>query len=478
MNANPLREDTVRLRDPRSGEHNEVLRFDDVHTLEAHAQRLRAGQRAWAQAGVQQRAATLLAFADALEASQDVLNALIRDTGRHAIAKLERQASASLLRRSVDEAASYPWTVQGASKTPGIEYHTSSVPYSLVAVISPWNFPLLLSMIDTVSALLAGCAVWVKPSEVTPRFVEPLRALIDACGLSQVLHFVVGDGALGAAMIARSDALCFTGSVATGRKVYRACADAFIPAFLELGGKDPLIVLPGADLARAADIALRGSIQGNGQACQSIERIYVHAADEAEFLQRLIERAKKIELSLELGRGHQGPFIFDKQALVVQAQIDDAVAKGATVLHGGKIETHGGVWLQPTVLSNVRHDMVLMQEETFGPVLPVMRYRDVAHAIELANDSIFGLSAAVVGELEHALRVAAHLNAGAISINDAALTAFVYDVEKQSFGMSGLGASRMGAAGLSRFLRKRSSLIQHGAPFPLAILNELPVPSS
>jgi succinate-semialdehyde dehydrogenase / glutarate-semialdehyde dehydrogenase len=478
MNAQPSLNEPIALRDPRSGKQSESIRFDDAATLSAHATRLRAGQREWMRIGAQARVDKLLRFATALESSQAVLDALVVDTGRHALARLERQASANLVRRGVDEALKYAWTVHGHSKTPGIEYRTDGVPYPLVAVISPWNFPLLLSMIDTASALLAGCAVWVKPSEVTPRFIAPLQALIEQCELSNVLQFVAGAADVGGAMIAQSDALCFTGSVATGKTVYRACADAFIPAFLELGGKDPLIVLPGADLALAADIALRGSVQANGQACQSIERIYVHQDEEQAFLDLLVARAQKVELSLALGAGQQGPFIFERQAAIVQAQIDDAIAQGAKVLSGGRVEHHGGVWLKPTVLRDVHHRMRVMQEETFGPVLPVMSYQSIEQAIELANDSIFGLSAAVIGEREQALHVATRLQAGAISINDSALTAFVYDVEKQSFGLSGLGASRMGAAGLSRFLRKRSCLIQTGAPFPLAILNEMPVPAS
>jgi succinate-semialdehyde dehydrogenase / glutarate-semialdehyde dehydrogenase len=291
-----------------------------------------------------------------------------------------------------------------------------------------------------------------------------------------VLHIVPGGADVGAAIIANSDAVCFTGSVATGKKIYRACAERFIPAFLELGGKDPLIVLPGADLERASDIALRASVIATGQACQSIERIYVHELDITAFLTLLVRKARALELSTTLGKGQIGPLIFSKQAQTIQTHIDDALARGASLHCGGRIERHdGGYWAPPTVLSGVNHTMLVMREESFGPLMPVMSYRYLNEAIHLANDSAFGLSAAVLGPNEaDAIAVAQQLNVGAVSINDAALTSFVYDVEKQAFGDSGLGASRMGISGLSRFWRKKSLLIQNGPAFPLAMLNEQP----
>ena len=169
---------------------------------------------------------------------------------------------------------------------PAIRHAPQFVPYSLVGVISPWNFPLTLSMIDTIPALLAGCTVMIKPSEVTPRFVEPLMRAIEEAGLQDVLTFVQGDGATGAALIDQVDAVCFTGSVATGRKVAAAAAGNMIPAFLELGGKDPLIVTDTADIEKATDAALRGSVLSTGQACQSIERIYVAREIHDAFLDR------------------------------------------------------------------------------------------------------------------------------------------------------------------------------------------------
>ncbi len=464
----------IAVRNPRTGEIEAELAPPIEADLDRMAAHLRQAQLQHAGLSLADRAQALLAFADAAAHSEALVQALIADTGRVAIARLEVQAVVAIARRLALLADSTQMDYQGRSAFPQIEFETHNVPYPLVGVISPWNFPFLLAMIDALPALLAGCAVWVKPSEVTPRFVAPLMQIIDQLPLlSDLLRFCVGDGQTGEQMIARSDAICFTGSVPTGRKVYLACAHAFIPAFLELGGKDPLIVLPGADLDLASSIALRASVIATGQACQSIERIYIDQARAEEFIRILTIKAQAQRLSTTLGDGEIGPLIFSKQAEVLRAQLADATAKGAKVHCGGEIETHGGgLWLRPTVLSNVNHAMLVMTEESFGPILPVMAYASIEQAVTLANDSEFGLSAAVLGPLPLAKAVARQLHVGAVSINDAALTSMVHDVEKQAFKRSGLGASRMGLAGVSRFWRKQSLLIQTGVALPLEMLRE------
>jgi len=450
--------------------------------LSALAQRLRANQPAWAAAGVARRAAILKAWSDRLLAHPGPLaEALATDTGRHLLAASELRSLGGLVAGNAAMAAQAlaPQEQAGgperASVTPGIGIRAQLVPYGLAGVISPWNFPFLLSMLDTIPALLAGCAVLVKPSEVTPRFVAPLMASVqDFPELAAVLAVVTGDGQTGAALIDQVDALCFTGSVATGRKVAEACARRFIPAFLELGGKDPAIVLPSADLDRAAAAVLRASVQATGQACQSLERIYVHEDVQAAFLGKLVARAAAVTLNYpDSRRGQVGPLIFARQAEIIAAQLADAVAKGARILTGGRIEDHGGgLWLRPTVVTGVTHDMTLMTEETFGPVLPVMGFRSIAEAVRLANDSHYGLSAAVLGAEAEALEVARQLNVGAVSINDGGLTTEVFDAEKNAFNLSGLGASRMGPSGLLRFLRKKALLVQHGVPKDMSALEE------
>jgi len=465
------------VRNPRTGAIDCQVEATSPAALAALAARLRAAQPAWASAGPARRAEVLKAWSGRLLADPaPVLDALATDTGRHRLAGNEVRALAGMVAgNAAMGAALLAAAPERPSVTPGIALQGDLVPYGLVGVISPWNFPFLLAMLDTIPALMAGCAVIVKPSEVTPRFVAPLMAsLRDFPELAAVLAVVTGDGETGAALIGEADAICFTGSVATGRKVAEACARRFIPAFLELGGKDPAIVLASADPDRAASIVLRASVQATGQACQSLERVYVDERLLPAFLARLVARAEAVALNHpDSHRGQVGPLIFARQADILEAHLADAVAKGAKVHTGGAIENHGGgLWLRPTVVTGVTHDMLLMTEETFGPVIPVMPFRTVDEAVRLANDSAYGLSAAVIGDEAEALTVARQLAVGSVSINDGALSTEVFDAEKNPFNLSGMGASRMGPSGLLRFLRKRALMIQRATPKDMASLEE------
>lgn len=464
-------------RDPRTGVLDAPIAITDAATLKDKATRARAAQREWRAKPIEERAAALLRLREMIAAQGDsIVAALERDTGRRAIARQELNGVLGALSGWAAQASTLieiDWT-QGRT-APALRHRPHFHPYPLVGVISPWNFPLTLSMIDTIPALLAGCAVLLKPSEVTPRFAAPLQAAFDAAGLQDLISIVIGAGDVGAAVIEHVDAVCFTGSVATGKKVALACAARLIPAFLELGGKDPLIITDSADLDAAVTAALRGSVLSTGQACQSIERIYVARARHDAFVADLAARAAACRLNYpDIRIGDIGPIIFEKQAAILQDHIDDAVAKGATIQCGGAIEHHGGgLWLRPTVLTGVRHDMKVMQEETFGPIMPVMAFDTIEDAIALANDTMFGLSAAVFsGTLDDAESIATQLEAGAVSLNDAALTALFYEAEKHSFRASGLGGSRMGRAGFSRFLRRQALIANTGAPTPLSAFAE------
>lgn len=468
----------IHVRNPRTGAHDYRFIPADASSLSREARRLRAAQTGWAALDVSSRSARLLVLADAIEArAGDIATALEADTGRRRIAGIEVTGAVASIRGWAAMAPGLwpPSTWQAGRSNPAIRHAPQFMPYALAGVISPWNFPLTLSMIDTIPALLAGCAVIVKPSEVTPRFAGPLMQAIDAAGLSDLLHFAPGDGATGQALIDVSDVVCFTGSVATGRKVAAQAAGRLIPAFLELGGKDPLILTRSAHLDDAVTAALRGSVLSTGQACQSIERIYVDRAIHDAFLDKLVAGAMAARLNWpDINTGEIGPLIFDRQADTIASQLADAVRKGAIVHTGGEIETHGGGrWVRPTVLSNVDHTMAIMTEETFGPVMPVMAFDTVDDAVALANDTVFGLSAAVfAGTLDEAEAIARRIEAGAVSLNDAALTALFHEAEKQSFKASGLGPSRMGAAGLTRFFRRKALIANTGRPAPLAAFRE------
>lgn len=466
----------IAVRNPYTGQVDEWLAPPDASAVAATATRLRAAQPGWQALGLEGRIQALLRLADCITQQADTIaTALERDTGRRRIARMEVDGVVASIRgwASIVPTLLPDGWVQGRAN-PAIRHAPHWVPYGLVGVISPWNFPLTLSLIDAIPALLAGCAVMIKPSEVTPRFAAPLAAAVQAAGLADLLALLPGDGATGQALVDQVDCVCFTGSVTTGRKVAVQAATRLIPAFLELGGKDPLIVLADADLDAAVKAALRGSVLATGQACQSIERIYVARPLYQPFLERLVAAAKAVRLNWpDINQGELGPIIFARQAEILQAQIDDAREKGAEVLTGGQVEAHGGLWLRPTVLTGIRDDMRVMQEETFGPLLPVIPFDTEDEAVSLANSGDYGLSAAVfAGDLDQAAALGRRLVAGAVSLNDAALTALFHEAPKQSFRASGLGPSRMGADGFTRFFRRQALIAQTGQPLPLAAFAE------
>jgi succinate-semialdehyde dehydrogenase/glutarate-semialdehyde dehydrogenase len=464
---------TIPVRNPRTGQVDYEFTPPTDAELAARCRELRAAQPAWWQGGIDQRIQVLSRFAEALERHADaIVAALAVDTGRYGIAVGEATNASRNIRRWCERAPALVSSGERDSKmVPTLKIRHQLVPYPLVGAISPWNFPLALSLIDAVPALLAGCAVFIKPSEVTPRFAEPLRrAIAEVPELARVMELLPGDGRTGAALVNQVDAICFTGSVPTGRRVAVAAAERFIPAFLELGGKDAAIVLPSADLDAATDAILRSSVMASGQVCLALERAYVHESVFEPFVDLLVEKSRKVEINYpDIMKGDIGPLIFARQADIIDAHLDDAVSKGAVIRCGGKTETlGGGRWCRATVVTNVNHDMALMTEETFGPVTPVMSFRTVDEAVALANATQYGLSGAIfAGTPEEAIAVAERVNAGGMSINDASLTRETYEAEKNSFGFSGMGGSRMGDQGLTRFFRKKALLIQTGRPLKL-----------
>jgi succinate-semialdehyde dehydrogenase / glutarate-semialdehyde dehydrogenase len=464
----------IDVRNPRTGVNDTRVVAGDADDLRNMAATARAAQVGWQALGLEGRAAALLALKDAIAANMDAIHAgLSIDTGRRLVARREIEGvMGSLMGWAAQAPHLLPsvWTEGRFDKR--ISHAPQWVPYGLVGVISPWNFPLTLSMIDTIPALLAGCSVIIKPSEVTPRFAIPFQvAIAQVPALAGVLQIVQGDGATGSALIDVVDAICFTGSVATGRKVAVQAASRLVPAFLELGGKDPLIVTETADLARAITAALRGSVLSTGQACQSIERIYVARPLYGDFIEGLTKAAKAVRFNApDIKVGELGPIIFPRQADILADQIADALAKGARLLSGGTIEHHlGGLWLAPTILVDVNHTMKVMTQETFGPIMPVMAFNSVQEAINLANDTLYGLSAGVIaGTIEEAEAIGRRLDAGGVSLNDAALTSQFYEAEKHSFKESGLGGSRMGPAGFQRFCRRKALIANRGDVTPLS----------
>lgn len=456
------------VRNPRTGQIDFRLTVAEAAQVAAEAARLRTAQPAWRALGVEGRAATMLEFREALIRHEPAMMAALHaDTGRAIETQSELRGVRDTLTRWCRQA---PELLAAGSaprdiSIPGFSSTRVWVPYPVVGVISPWNFPFLLSLIDAIPALLAGCAVLIKPSEVTPRFVGPLRAaLAEVPALAAVLGVVEGDGTTGAALIDVVDQVCFTGSVPTGRRVAEAAARRFIPAQLELGGKDPAIVTADTDLQRAAAAIAWGGLANAGQSCLSIERVYVERSAYEPFLAALSRQVAQLHLNLqEISVGQIGPVISAKQVDVIRRHLEDARAKGARFLTGGQLVEQGGTWCEPTVIADVTPDMLVVAEESFAPLLAVAPFDTDAEAVALANATPYGLSAAVFcNDPARCQAIAGQLEAGGISLNDAALTGLIHEGEKQAFKFSGLGGSRMGTPSIFRFLRAQAHLRNTG----------------
>ena len=459
------------VRNPRTGQTDFRVQVSSCDEVAAKAERLRTNQTAWEALGVEGRCGVMARWLGAVKQSAaDIGEADAVDTGGCHTSYVQGFITMGNIAGWLEDAPkafeALKW--QGMSSSmPTVEIESQVVAFPLVGVISPWNAPLMLALLDAVPALFAGSAVLLKPSEVTPRVIQTLFETVRKVPeLAAVFDYVTGPGHVGQAVIAEVDTICFTGSVPTGRKVAVACAERLIPCNLELGGKDPCIVTHTADLDRAATAVLRGAVYATGQVCYSVERVYVHESVHDAFVAKLVEQAEAVRLNIDNPRaGHIGPFTFAPQAEIVMRHIEDAKAKGAKLLTGGQVEDiGGGLYMRPTVLTGVTQDMLIMQDETFGPTIPVMAYRDTEDAIRLANDTSFGLTASVIaGSADEAKTIGRRLNAGGIFLQDTFLTfAKLRTFGSDSFGASGYGAPRIGPESLRRFLRRKSLLTQTG----------------
>lgn len=469
----------IKVRNPRTGKQDYEIASSSAEDVAAVVNNARIAQHAWVAGGLEYRTRALLDWATQLEAhGRDIVSALSADTARYRISEEELGAVIHFIHGFSDAAPEVLATpFRKLDAHPDVVFKVTYSAYPVVGVISPWNFPLVLSFIDAIPALIAGAAVVIKPSEITPRFVEPLRRSIDAVpALKGIITLLHGGAETGAAIVSQADAVVFTGSIPTGQKIAVAAAQAFIPAFLELGGKDAAVVLEGSDVARAATSILRSALYNSGQVCYAIERVYAHDSLYDVLVDELASQAKTLRRSHAAGDGgHYGPMIFAQQAAIIDAQLDDAASKGAQIVLGGKSETvNGAVWIDPTIVTNVSHDMTLMTAETFGPVVPVMRFHDVDEAERLMNDSMFGLSGAVFGPDTHiAGDFATKMEAGGVSINDTELPrVMMFDGEKTAFKKSGMGGSRYGATSIMRYVRKRALLANEGSVSSLDKLAE------
>lgn len=454
---------TLTVRNPADGRVVGTVPIDTPDVVAAKARELRLFQPDWEGLGPRGRKRWLLKYLDwVLDNAEHIVDVVQSETGKtRADASSEPAVTASLISYWAGNAEHFLADKHPRSFNPlAVTKKLITVyrPYPVVGVITPWNFPFVMPALDAVAALAAGAAVLLKPSEVTPlSAVEFVRGWSEI-GAPPILGLATGYGETGAAVIANADFVQFTGSTATGRKVAVACAERLLPYSLELGGKDPALVLADADLDRAANGITWGGMYNSGQVCVSVERVYVEAPVYDEFVAKLTQNVR----ALRQGQDDRN-FNFDVGALatsaqrdIVQRHVDEAIAAGARALTGGK-PTGTGTFFEPTVLVDVDQTMSCMTEETFGPTLPVVKVADEAEAIRLANDSVYGLSATVwTGDKERGERVARQLDTGAVNINDAISNAFAYDIPMGGWKHSGVGTRLGGAAGILKYCRPQA----------------------
>jgi len=338
-------------------------------------------------------------------------------------------------------------------------------PLGVVGIISPWNFPWATPLDEVVMALMAGNAVVLKPSELTPLTGLKIREVFDRAGMGDgALQVVTGDGSTGAALVASGvDKIMFTGSVATGKRVAEAAAKYLTPVVLELGGKDPMIVLDDANIQNAARGAVWGAFANSGQSCSSVERCYVHESIAEKFVDEVVKETKRLRQSLGTDKNTDvGSMTSEHQLRLVEKHVDEAVDKGATALTGGRrMPGSAGAFFEPTVLINVNHDLDVMREETFGPVLPIMIFKTEDEAVRLANDTSYGLTASVwSGSIARGKRLAERIDAGTIMVNEVLYTHGIAQTPWGGLKQSGLGRTH-GRAGLLELVSTRHIHVNH-----------------
>jgi succinate-semialdehyde dehydrogenase/glutarate-semialdehyde dehydrogenase len=432
----------------------------EVRTVVARA---RAAQATWAEMGVRKRIAVLREFQRKLqEKKSEVAEAITREAGKPVAEALTTEVLVVLdaARFLIDNAyrllRDEP-IPHGNLATKLKRGRLVREPYGVVGIISPWNYPFSIPATEALAALVAGNAVVLKPSEFTSLVALELKSLLHSAGVPQdVFQVLVGDGATGAALIrAEIDKVVFTGSVATGKRIAAVAAERLLPVVLELGGKDPMLVLDDADVDVASSAAVWGAFVNAGQTCLSIERCYVHRSLYEEFLRACVEKTKKLIVTHGLDHNAEvGPLIHQRQLRLVEEHVEDAKACGARILIGGsRFPEMGANFYRPTVLADVTHAMRIMREETFGPVLPVMAFDNDDEAVCLANNSEYGLAASIwTRNRERGERLARRIQAGTVMVNDVVSCFGISEAPHGGVKSSGVGRAH-GRFGLEEMVR-------------------------
>lgn len=447
----------LKLKSPSNGDPVGEIAVNTQQEVAAAIERARRAQPVWAALTFDERGKYMRkALKILLRRQEEMVDVIRRETGRSKVETLMMEifASADCLNYYAKHAKKLlrdekPSLHLLRTKKAVVTYK----PLGVVGVITPWNGPFILSLNPTVQALMAGNAVIVKPSEVTPFSGGLVQELFDEAGLPKgVLQVLQGDGETGAALVDGGvDKIHFTGSVRTGKKIGEACGRNLVPCVLELGGKDAALVCADADLDRAAKGVVFGSFMNCGQFCAGTERVYVVDEVADELIRKVVDYAKTVKQGAE-GEYDVGPMIDSRQLTVIERHMKDAVEKGAKVLLGGKRNTAlGENFYEPTVITDVSAEMVLMREESFGPIVAIQRVKDEAEGVRRANDSDYGLSGSVYTKNEEkAYRLARRMDTGSVCVNDSSVTYGAHEVPFGGRKDSGLGQIH-GANGLKGF---------------------------
>jgi succinate-semialdehyde dehydrogenase/glutarate-semialdehyde dehydrogenase len=454
---------TIVSTNPATGEVLAELPCATAEDVQAAVQRARRAQPRWQAASIAKRIDRLRRFQSLLrDSTTEVAQLICREAGKPTAEAISTEALVVL-----DAAEFTMQTVHRFLRDQPVPHGNLAMkskrgtlvrePYGVIGIISPWNYPFSTPAVEALAALANGNAVVIKPSEFTPLVVLEFQKLMHAAGLDpDLLQIVVGDGATGAALIESDiDKLIFTGSVATGKRVAEAAARRVLPVVLELGGKDPMIVLPDVDLDIVTSGALWGGFMNAGQTCLSVERCYVHRSIYEPFLRMMKDKIGRLRVGNGLdSEVEMGPLIHERQLAIVEAHVDDAVRRGARLLAGGKRLTElGPNFYAPTLLADVTPQMRVIQEETFGPVLPVAPFDSEQEAIELANDSDFGLAASVwTQDRKRGEAIARQIKAGTVMINDMISCFGISEAPHGGLKQSGIGRTH-GETGMAEMVQ-------------------------
>lgn len=443
----------------------ELARFQIATAVEVSAAvaRARAAQPAWGALSFRDRARCILKLQRELyDRQQEIISIISDETGKPAFEALTAEVFPACDLMS-HFAANAERILRDERFTLAVFRNKRSMisyePLGVVGIISPWNFPFSIPMGGIVMALAAGNAAVFKPSEYTPLVGDAIKRLFASAGFPEgVVEVLQGNGSTGAALVDSAvDKIFFTGSVRTGKKIAESAAKRLLPAVLELGGKDPMIVLEDAPFERTVKGAVWGAFMNCGQVCASVERLYVAEPIAERFITAVVDEVKKLRIGAPSGCSTDiGPLTNENQLNIVSDHVADAVAKGARVLTGGRRrEDLGGYFFEPTVLVDVNSSMKVMTEETFGPVLPIKIVKDEEEAISEANSTRYGLLASVwTSDNERGRRIARRIEAGTVVINDALYTHGAAQTPWFGVKESGLGVTH-GSQGLFEFVRMK-----------------------